>query len=309
MTAVIRLDSQSTFNSRHIVDPIDAILVLGGGVPESIDEPPIYVIERCKVAANIFNALSDNTNRAPNIVTLSAGTAHLAQLLSPEGLPIWESTASAGYLINTLGIDKSKIFVETTSYDTISNAFFARTSFTDIMGWNNIVVITSEFHMDRTKAIFDWIFHVQNDRHPTHGTTSTTTPYKLYYVATPNIGLSEEALQSRSKHEVKGAANVVDKLSKQYKTLQSVWAFLNIHHDFYAADKLVKRGKRIAVDETSALKDSYGGSRGHQLDNGRKGGDIKNCSYDFVIGVITGTAFSLTLFFINKFWRRKMNKC
>ena len=67
-----------------------------------------------------------------------------------------------------------RVFVETTSYDTISNAFFTRTTMTDIhatnvdnardgemkteKSWRNILVVTNEFHIHRTKAIFDWIF-------------------------------------------------------------------------------------------------------------------------------------------------------
>jgi hypothetical protein len=65
----------------------DAILVLGGGVPSSLYEPPIYVKQRCDDAAAIRG-----TTETP-ILTLSAGTAHLPQLLSKDGLPISESTS------------------------------------------------------------------------------------------------------------------------------------------------------------------------------------------------------------------------
>jgi hypothetical protein len=252
---LIQLSSstQPSWNCADFVENIHVIMVLGGGVPESVNDPPLYVKERCKVAADIFHSFSSTP---PNILALSAGTAHLPQLLSHDGLPIWESTASAAYLMNTLGIDKDHVFVETSSYDTISNAFFARTLFTDIMGWKNVIVITSEFHMDRTRAIFDWIFGVQDER------SNYDSSYKLYYVATPDLGLSDEALDSRRKHEAKGAANVTENLRPKYTTIQKVWKFLNYNHDFYCAEKLVKKTESSVLEDcqvTAALKDSYGG--------------------------------------------------
>lgn len=85
----------------------DAILVLGGGVPEDISNPPTYTKERCKLAASIYSSSIPK----PKILTLSAGTAHLPQALSADGLPIWESTASAAYLINHLNVKSSDVFL------------------------------------------------------------------------------------------------------------------------------------------------------------------------------------------------------
>jgi hypothetical protein len=41
-------------------------------------------------------------------------------------------------------IGEEHLFVETTSYDTISNAYFARTGFTDVAGWKKVLVVTNE---------------------------------------------------------------------------------------------------------------------------------------------------------------------
>jgi hypothetical protein len=120
----------------------DAIFVLGGGVPLSLYEPPLYVQQRCDDAAAIRHAAASSNKDIP-ILTLSAGTAHLPQLLTPQGLPVWESTSSAAYLQQKHNI-RTNLYLETTSYDTIGNAFFARISHADIVGWRKLLIITNE---------------------------------------------------------------------------------------------------------------------------------------------------------------------
>lgn len=134
---------------------LDTIVVLGGGAPLSIDEPPVYVQRRCDDAAEVVRLrtefLEKNSNRvihknlqALPILTLSAGTAHVPQLMSANGLPIWESTASAAYLNKKHGIAYDTMFVETASYDTIGNAYYTRTAHTDINGWRSLLIVTNK---------------------------------------------------------------------------------------------------------------------------------------------------------------------
>jgi len=127
-----------------ILKRLDAVLVLGGGVPKSVDEPPIYVQRRCDDAAAVVNMHRGAFSKAPllSILTLSAGTAHLPQLMSEDGLPVWESTSSAAYLQKRHGMET--IYVETTSYDTIGNAYYARTGHTDVNGWRRLLIVTNE---------------------------------------------------------------------------------------------------------------------------------------------------------------------
>jgi uncharacterized SAM-binding protein YcdF (DUF218 family) len=121
---------------------LDVVFVLGGGAPSSLDLPPVYTQRRCDDAARVVER-----KPALPILCLSAGTAHVPQLLSPAGLPIWESTASAAYLQAKYPSIRN-VYVETTSYDTIGNAFFARTSHADIAGWKQILIVTNEVCTD-----------------------------------------------------------------------------------------------------------------------------------------------------------------
>ena len=125
----------------------DAILVLGGGVPLAPRKQLPFVAARCQAAAAVWRAASIK----PKILCLSAGTAHCPQLLDARGSVVFEATASAAELIDA-GVDEQDVFVETTSFDTIGNAFFARTDHCSLAGWKRLLIITSAFHMDRTRA-------------------------------------------------------------------------------------------------------------------------------------------------------------
>ena len=273
-----------------VIMSLDAILVLGGGVPESIDKPPIYVQRRCDDAVVVSTKYHDyhRSSRSSSsghshsgkktkkgdhvwlpILCLSAGTAHLPQLIGPDGYPIWESTASANYILQKIqqqqddsrgpSLPSDQVFVETTSYDTIGNAYFTRTSHTDINGWRNLLVITDEFHMDRTKLIFDWIFGAalgeRSDK------SSSKNDYKLTYLSTPNVGLSEQAITARTEREQSSAMNLRTKIIPNYSTLREIYTFITQEHSLYNAVALSKRGRGVDGTESvvdNKIKQSYG---------------------------------------------------
>jgi uncharacterized SAM-binding protein YcdF (DUF218 family) len=157
--------------SDALVESLDAVLVLGGGRPSRHDRPPVYVQNRCDDAAHIVRkkrqlvgmkkqqqqqqqeeggtkgatdniGITDDNEDLP-VLCLSAGTAHVPQLVSSvSGLPVWESTASSAFLLRHHNL--TQVFVETTSYDTIGNAYYARTSHTEWNGWRTLLIVTSE---------------------------------------------------------------------------------------------------------------------------------------------------------------------
>lgn len=271
----------------------DVLVVLGGGLPLSPNDPPLYVQERCKFAKQVYEASS----KKPKILTLSAGTAHLPQFLSSDGLPVWESTASASYLMEHLDIPPQHIYVETSSYDTISNAFFTRTNFCDISGWRRLLIITNEFHMRRTKLIFDWIMNVQG------GSTSTSNHYELYYLSVPDKGLSDVAIAARKKKELKSAENVKNVLIEKYTSLEDVFDFLTQKHSFYNAKSLVDRANRVGNSSDSKnvmsnLKLSYGGTETRNIYS--MSSMKKSEASSFSLGTMVGIILTFTFQFFSK---------
>jgi Uncharacterized conserved protein len=274
-----------------IKDNLDTIVVLGGGVPETVSDPPVYTKARCKAAAQVYKSV--NTNERLKILALSAGTAHVPQLISFDGLPVWESTASASYLMKELGVPPEDIYVETTSYDTISNAFFTRTNFCDINDWKKLLIVTNEFHMKRTMYIFNWIMNAENPREK-----QTDRRYELYFLSVPDDGLSEVSLRARYDKEEKSARNVKDVLSKKFPTLPDIFGFLNHEHSFYTAKMLVDRANNDQIKDESPgamiLRQSYGGTSSNI---GKHKNNWANTSMEgenaFFIGVLFGISLAI----------------
>jgi vancomycin permeability regulator SanA len=274
----------------------DAILVLGGGVPEDISNPPSYTKERCKLASSIYSS----SKPKPKILTLSAGTAHLPQALSADGLPIWEATASAAYLIKHLNVKPSDVFAETTSYDTISNAFFARLNFCDIAKWNKLLIITNEFHMERARLIFDWIFHAPTSDADCNSTV-TSKNYELYYLPAPDKGLTAEAIQARREKESKSASTVKNVLSQTYTSIEEIFEFLTSEHSFYTASKLVERGMEDGSDNNAVgklVQDSYGGASIQRKVIGE--GKSTSSSLTFLNGFLFGIGLTILIIMFGK---------
>jgi hypothetical protein len=115
--------------------------------------------------------------------------------------------------------------------------------------WNNLLIITNEFHMERTQKIFNWIYSIDNEG----------SNYELYFLQSPNIGLSSEAITARKQRERQSLVHI-DQLVKEKTTLQQVYQFLTNEHSLYTAQKLINRGALDVEEEVvkDNVKLSYG---------------------------------------------------
>lgn len=189
----------------------DAILILGGGVRERGELPP-WVAVRFDLALELA--------RGEPLVCLSAGTTHRPPPIE-DGFPIAESVAGSRYLLRR-GVPASRIRIENASYDTIGNAYFAKLIHVDPPEWRKLLIITSEFHMPRTQAVFDWIYGFEPGR------------YQIDYRATPDCGLAPEHLSLRREKE-REALKAFERLRRQLGSLRTVHEWLFTEHEAYAA--------------------------------------------------------------------------
>ena len=193
------------------VTSYDAILVLGGGIRDD-GELPEHAMRR-------FDLALARESGEP-IAALSAWTAHRPAILDSYGRPLFEATVGARYLVDR-GISPGRIFCETTAHDTIGNAYFSRVQIVQPMGWRRLLVITSQFHMTRTEAIFRWVYSLD-----------APVPYQLEFAASPNDGLSEAALSARMSKEAAGLCAVM-RLRERLTSLRALATWLFTEHKQY----------------------------------------------------------------------------
>ena len=154
------------------------------------------------------------------IILLSAGTCYKNGQMDINNKSIHECTAMALYL-QSKGIDMNRVYEEDTSYDTVGNAFFLRTIYTDINKWYNLNIIVNEFHYMRVKEIFEWIFMKNNSM------------YTFNYIVCPDNVLDKDILSVRIEKEL-------DSLNKIRNTISNlkVDSFLDIHRWIFSEHRL-----------------------------------------------------------------------
>lgn len=206
---------------------IDAVLIPGGGLSATGMVVP-WVQARLEAAIAL----------APPpqfFIPLSAGTTHKPPPLDAAGFPLLESVA-AGHYLHRRGVAGAQILPETVSLDTIGNAYFARIQHTEPLQLRHLHIITSEFHLPRTEAIFNWIFAL----------SPPATPYRLSFAAVPNVGLPAAVLQARRDREQASLARL-SALQSRLPTLATVHRWLYTEHGAYAIGQTSQRLNNSAL--------------------------------------------------------------
>ena len=202
------------------MDTFNGILIPGGGLLNDGSPPP-------RTIARLEHALKYR-DQCRWFILLSGGTVHKPPPLNGEGYPLFESRELANLLIDA-GISPDRILTEINSYDTIGNAYFARILFTDPLKLKKLLIITSEFHMPRTQAIFEWIFQLP----------PSIIDYQLVFESTPDKGLSPQAREARVQRE-KNSLNNLNNSIRKITSLDEFLIWLYSEHAAYAPSKPLK---------------------------------------------------------------------
>lgn len=199
----------------------DVIFIPGGGL-ESNGTPHEWVKRR------LDQALKLQTGKEL-LIPLGSGTPHKSPVLDKSGLQIKECVAMADYLVKH-GINKKRIFVDKFSDDTIGNGYFSRLFFADPFNFKKILVITSNHHMPRVKAIFEWIYSL----------TPKKNQYHLDFISVSDVGIDSAVIQARVQKEKRSLRNILI-LRKKVKTLKDFHRWLFTQHAVYAYGLKIKK--------------------------------------------------------------------
>lgn len=227
---------------REITPQTTAVIILGGGVTKE-GTVPMHTQLRLDAAFELYRQLGQHALFFP----LSGGTPHKPNPVDRLGFPVWECTAAAKRLVE-MGVPPGQIFEETTSLDTIGNAYFLRAVHVHPAGLRKLVVITNDWHMPRTRAIFDFVFALpQTTGAFGYGATSalrgligSSDPIITYISA--KAGVSDpHLLQVRVEKEAAALAQFREGPVLRVRSFQELHSWLFTQHSAYATSRLTNK--------------------------------------------------------------------
>jgi len=211
------------------------VIIPGGGQEDSGRLAP-WVEARCEAALT----LKDDTKF---FVVLSRSTPHRAPPLDKGGFPVDESHAAAAWLLER-GITKDRILIDSFSLDTIGNVWFALVCLCRPLGLRNLCVVTSEFHMERTRALFEWVSAMRDCPFEDQSQLHDLAPERILYLSTENRGASDGGLDQRRAKEKKSVEMLFDRTMRKVCCLRDLVLFMFTNHGAYDARALEYREEK-----------------------------------------------------------------
>lgn len=191
------------------------IVVLAGGVKENglVND---FVLKRLDYAIKLYNKFNNNCK----IICLGGGTYHKPPVLNNTKYVIHESTSCAKYLFSK-NIPASAIYREWASYDTIGNGYYFYTNYVIPLNIKNIYIITSDFHIKRTKIIFNFFNNIFK------------TSLNINYISTENYNMNENTLKIRRERENNSSDIFTKNIVNKINTVQDFSIWFYTQHNAY----------------------------------------------------------------------------
>jgi len=207
----------------------DAIIVLAGGINKK-GMVHKWVERRLDVAYQLHKSSKKI------IICLGGGSYHVQPIMNKNNFVIHESTSCSEYLIS-LGVNSFYIYKEWASYDTIANAFFGFTNFIIPMKLKNIIIITSEFHMPRSKVLFDWL------------NSAYDNICNINYISVTDKDIDDSTISIRLKREKKSLKNLLRNIVLKYVKLKDIHKWFFTEHKAYCSNSELIRVNNISIEE------------------------------------------------------------
>lgn len=212
----IPITSIKQYDLKFKNENFDLIICLAGGINEDNKEVHDFVKERLNMTNQYYQL---NKQNGCKILLMGGGTYHKPPILNDDQYVIHESTACADYLLN-FDIDPRNIYREWSSYDTIANGYYAFSNYINPLGFKKVLVITSNFHMKRSKVIFDYI--------------NSLFGYKAYvYFEETDDVLNKDVLKERIEREEKSSISFKTNIVDKKKTMKEFLTWFYEEHNCY----------------------------------------------------------------------------
>jgi len=207
----------------------DAIIVLGGGLVK-LDNGEWSVPPWSRARLEAAAAIHHSRRKAGVHLSLlvSGGSSPHKPIPLDDSLEAVSESAVGCDLLLSLGVPASCLLKETVAADTIGNAWFSLTTHAKPALWRRPLVITSAFHMPRSRAAFDWVAGLD------WGDNAPLLP--LQYLSTPNEGLEAHVLAARADREA-ASLKALAQNAQSIRTASAFHAWLNATHLCYAVSR------------------------------------------------------------------------
>ena len=246
--------------------PKVGIVVLGGGVTSDglvYPHTELRILKAVEIYRQLTTPSAGTGTDVVPVVTmmpLSGGTPHKPPPRDSDGFPIAEATAAARVMIEKYDIPPDSIREESWSIDTLGNSYFLRQLLVVPGRYDKLIIITNNWHMHRTKAMFEYVFSLPDSI----STTTTTTTggdgmnshprpqVELNFVSV-EAGLPADTLAAREKREAASLASFNNQVKAQFNDVESFSKFIFTKHGSYSSSRLLQ--KRAPLD--SAVMATY----------------------------------------------------
>ena len=223
------ITNSKNIKSNFNISNYDGIFVLAGGIDNEGKCYP-WILKRLDCAYKLYKEINKP------IFCLGGGSYHTKPILNKNGYVIHETTSCSEYLIK-LGVNPENIYKEWGSYDTIANGFFAFTNFILPMNLKSIFIITSNFHMNRTIAIFNWMKNCFN------------CSINIKYISVEDDDLDSTLLKIREEREANSLINLKKNVIKHCNTLEKFHKWFYTEHKAYCSNSELIRKNDITDNE------------------------------------------------------------
>ena len=198
------------------------VLLLGGALLQN-GELSQYVKNRC--------LLVNKVGKFDYVIISSRYSLNVPPKLDKKNYIIYENKKISEYL-ETLGVDRRKLILESASTDTIGSAIFSRIYLENILD-NRFIdlqlsVITSSFHMPRARRIFEWAFKLEQ----------SSKKLKLNFISSEDHDITDVRRQ-REKQSI----NRFEKEWGEVSKFQEAFCLLLERHDNYSIEQASKLNK------------------------------------------------------------------